>query len=73
MEVVVNGEHSPMHGRNVPKMSLMITRTRIGRAKEGFFQVWHRVSSETLKCGNPAETILHSSLFSPVSSLVNIY
>lgn len=55
MEVGVSGEQSPMHGRNVPKTPLMITRTRIERAKESFFQVWHTVSfSEILQYGNPA-------------------
>lgn len=64
MEVGVSGEQSPMHGRNVPKTPLMITRTRIERAKESFFQVWHTVSfSEILQYGNPAESILHFSLF----------
>lgn len=38
MEVGVGREHSPMHRRTVPEMPLMITRTRIGRAKESFFK-----------------------------------
>ena len=37
----VGKSHSPMHRKNVPKMPLMI-RTRSGRAKESFFQVWHK-------------------------------
>lgn len=37
----VGKRHSPMHRKNVPKMPLMI-RTRSGRAKESFFQVWHK-------------------------------
>lgn len=37
----VGKSHSPMHRKNVPKMPLMI-RTRSGRAKESFSQVWHK-------------------------------
>lgn len=56
-------EHSPMHRRNVPEMLLMIRRTRTGWAKESFSQVWHKISSETLKYENPEESILHFTLF----------
>lgn len=63
MEVGVGREHSPMHRRNVPEMPLMIRRTRTGRAKESFSQVWHKISSETLKYENPEESILHFTLF----------
>lgn len=57
MEVGVGREHSPMHRRNVPEMPLMIRRTRTGRAKESLFQVWHKISSDTLKYENPEEYI----------------
>lgn len=62
-----------MQGRNGPTMPLTITRARIERVKESFFQGWHWVSfSETLQAGEPVE-LSCTSLFSPVSSLMNIY
>ena len=51
----------------------MITRARTRRANESFFQVWHKLSfSETLKYGNPAESVSHFTL-SPSLLLMNTY
>ena len=71
-------KHLPMHRKNVSKMPLMI-RTRSGRPKESVFQVWHKkITSETLKYGNAAESILHFTLspwffFWLLLLLTNIY
>lgn len=63
MEVGVGREHSP-NAWDVPKMPRMVIRTRIGRAKESFFQIWQRAFfSETLKYDITVESILHLIFF----------